>query len=833
MRRTALLLATAIALAISLPAATHASEYTERSDGYVVYFPTIAQADAILAEQLPNGLVPERADSAVVVADDAAAKLLVLAAAYRYTNDTKYQEGFDRLAEALKKVNDTYGYTPRYFRVDGSALSVWDDHGAVQDAMTLASLLGGLPLPENVTAEATVTVACTWSEGNETAANETEEAEAETCPYLTSYNEYGEEVTDTAAQLVYSPGEEKSLRVKYTVPVEALRKDRLTVDDIQVLEVYATKDGEEVLAEPDDCVLKGIQVKLLPRAREDMLAAIAEQLLVNPEMRRGFVAASASEPRTVLEKVAYQAAQVVLGKGGVPDRILKESHDARDYLSLTQEYSLLQGGIYLPWIGEDNSTISYTVSSRRNVSYSEHSPNIAVNGSEVSYTYRGLEPRAEPVWIVWRPVEVRRVHVAGSFSALMEAKFGVSLSVDDAVRVEPLPSGEYHITVNRQKVFEYETLEGTVKVRKPVGAAKNIIVQFPTLTMHQAMRAYREAIEQEDPEKLFVATDNLMIYRTGASVADLSSGTSGVLKAMYSLSDTDIERVAAGNSKLKRTLYKWKQYYAQKSLGTVQELVKISLENDRYDAELEKMLWRLATEANLTGLTTAKTLNDIYAGYVAYFGPHTKDYDNLAMMARHLPEYREIIAAIDSGNYDSARELLEALPANSTVRQILEQKVNKPFQELDDHREEALSSIRDAFEGTESIDKAVERVQEYLTLARGIGRTDTEMEFALSVLKGYKEGVVSADNAKIALSDIDYFRDWSPKPVLPQTKPQEEETPSMTAEETSMEKVPSASTQRTGRLFGIIILLGLLVISGGLAYRRLKRRKGEVQVRRR
>jgi|Deesub1362B_J571_1020462.scaffolds.fasta_scaffold00660_10 hypothetical protein len=831
MRKMVVLLLAAVVAAISLPA-THASEYTERSDGYVVYFPTIAQADQILAEQLPNGLVPERVDSAVVVADDAAAKLLVLAASYRHTNDTRYLEGYSRLAEALKRVNSTYGYVPRYFRVDGSALSVWDDRGAVQDAITLATLLGGQPLPENVTAEATVTVACTWSEDNETAANETEEAEAETCPYLTSYNEYGEEVTDTAAQLVYSPGEEKSLRVKYTVPVEALRKDRLTVDDIQVLEVYATKDGEEVLAEPDDCVLRGIQVKLLPRAREDMLAAIARELLVNPEMRRGFVAASANEPRTVLEKVAYQAAQVVLGKGAVPDRILKESHDARDYLSLTQEYSLLQGGIYLPWIGKDNSTVSYTVSSRRNVSYSEHSPNIAVNGSEVSYTYRGLEPRAEPIWIVWRPVEVRRVHVAGSFSALMEAKFGVSLSVDDVVRVEPLPSGEYHITVNRQKVFDYETLEGTVKVRKPVGVAKNTVVQFPTLTIHQAMRAYREAIEQEDPEKLFVAADNLMIYRTGASVADLSKGTSGVLKAMYSLSDTDIERVASSNNKLKRTLYKWKQYYAEKSLRTAQELVKISLESDRYDPSLQKLLWRLATEANLTGLPTAKALNDLYAGYVAYFGPHTKNYQNIALMARHLPEYQEIIAAIDSGNYDRAKELLEALPANSTVRQILEQKVNEPFQEVEELRNEALAAVRDALEGAGSTDEALKNVQEYLSLATSVGRSDAEMELVLSVLKGYSAGVVSRENAKIALSDISYFKDWSLKPVLPQTKPQEEELPNVTGEVPSVEEEPPESTW-TNRVFGTVIVLTVVVLTAGIAYRRLKRRKGETEVRRR
>ncbi len=830
MRHTALF-AVFLAAAVFVLPATHASGYTERSYGYVVYFPTIAQADAILAEQLPNGLVPERADSAVVVADDAAAKLLVLAAAYSHTGDERYGEAFRRLKDALEKVNATNGYVPRYFRVDGSALSVWDDRGVVADALVLTKLMLGEPLPENITAEATVLVRCEFAEeANETLENETAAGEPAECPYFTDYNEYGKAEAE-GRSLVYGE-DEKSLRVVYTVPLSALRKDRLTADDISVLEVHVLAGDEEIPAEPDDCVLRGIQLELLPRAKEDLLSAIASQLLSNSELRRGFAMTSATQPDTPLEKLAYQAARLIFGDATVPERILKDTHDARYYLQLVQEYSLLPGAVYLPGIGEANATVTYEITTGKNISYSKHSFNIEINGSTVQYTYRGLEPRAELIWIEWRPVEVRRVHVAGSFSALLEAKFGYSVSgvVEDAVAVIPLPSGEYRITVNRKKVFNYETLEGTVKVRKPAGAAKNIIVQFPTLTMHQAMKAYREAIEQEAPEKLFVAADNLMIYRTGASVADLSSGTSGVLKAMYSLSDTDIERVAAGNSKLKRTLYKWKQYYAEKSLRTAQELVRISLENDRYDTELEGLLWRLATEANLTGLPTAKALNDLHAGYVAYFGPHTKDYDNLAMMAKHLPEYQEIIAAIDSGNYDRAKELLEALPANSTVRQILEQRVTQPFEKADQLKEEALASVRDALEGRGSVDTALDSVQKYLQLTESIGRKDAEMELVYSVLKGYKAGVVSNDNAKAALSGIDYFRDWSPKPVLPQTKPQEE-TPSTPAPQTPAE--PGQESTPTGaRVLGVIILLALAVVIGAIAYRRWSRQGREIPRRR-
>jgi NTP pyrophosphatase (non-canonical NTP hydrolase) len=264
----------------------------------------------------------------------------------------------------------------------------------------------------------------------------------------------------------------------------------------------------------------------------------------------------------------------------------------------------------------------------------------------------------------------------------------------------------------------------------------------------------------------------------------------------------------------------------------VQELVKISLENDRYDAELEKLLWRLATEANLTGLPTAKALNDLYTGYVAYFGPHTKDYDNLAMMARHLPEYQEIIAAIDSGDYGRAKELLDTLPANSTVRQILEQRVNEPFERADQLKEEALAGVRDALEGRGSVDTALDSVQKYLQLAESMGKKDAEMELVYGVLKGYKAGVVSNDNAKAALSDIDYFRDWSPKPVLPQAKPQEEKKVAPPTTSAPVAQQLPAGTQNKARVFGIAMLLALLVIGAGFVYRRWKHR-GNTAPRRR
>ncbi|GCC10065.1 hypothetical protein IPdc08_00085 [archaeon] len=718
------------AVIISLPVHADSGDFTRMSIGYVVYLPTVEQANSILAEQLTNGIVPEYNNSAIATADDSAAKLIVLAAAYKYTGDQKYLTGYTKLDNALIKINDTEKYIPAYFALDGSPLSVYNDLGAVRDARVLAGIVFGQKLPINIFAKHAVLVYGTLAKGNN---------------------------STTTAAIEYSANSTLLLHITFALVPGALAKNKLVANDIIVQKVTVTKDNQEITANPNSHVMNEIKSRLIPVAREEILQAIANKILTNPEFKEGFSSTTLPVGSKPLVKVGYQVSLIAQGKSTVPWNVVFQHKDleALNFVSLTQKYSALQGAMYLPELAKEESTVTYRMASQQNIRYSTHSFPLAVKGNIITLTNMGTHPYVGYIWVDWRPVVLRRVHVAGNFVSFLQSKFGVNLTVNTPVVVYELPSGKYFIDVNRSKVFGYEQLEGTVNIRKPVYYEKNNIVQYPTLSLINSMKAYNQAIKDENPLELFVAVDNELIYMHGSG-SNINSGTSGIVKAMYSLSDTDINKVSEGQPALRTTLYRWKRYYAQRSLDTAKSLVKKSLEKDKYSPALKALLWKLDTEANLTGLSSVQSLNDLYTGYTQYYGPDTKDYNNLAIMAGHLGGYNSIVQAINTGNYTRAQTLIDKLPANSTVRNIFQQKMNAVSVMQKKLKESAYRAVQNALTDEGTTTAAIEKLNKYLA----VNKTDREATFVLSVEKAYSAGIVTQENAKRALTKISYFSGW-------------------------------------------------------------------------
>lgn len=831
----AALLAFAALPAPAMAASIEHEGSTETTQGYVVYMPTAEQADEILENQLPNGLVPESNGSAVATAGDSAGKLLVLAAAYKHTGEEKYREGYQKLGTSLRQIESKLGYVPRYFRLDGSPLVTHGDGGKVEDALTLSKMMVNENLPREVTTESVVTLECGFP-GNTT--NTTNASESTTgssgiplvaeCPYGISPEQgKGEE---SAKVLEYVQGGHKTLNVKYTLEKGAIFKEEIEPQDINIDEV-STKDsdGNDVVVSPSSCVAKGIKEKVARTARADALRSIASDILESPQFVRGFSSTKIPGDGTPLEKAAYQARLLAMGEDSVPWDTVRHHKRfmANKYVTLAEDYSLLAGGVSLPLIGKDESTLDYSITSRRDLSFSKVTYGdieVGEDNRTVKYTGQGLEPRAETVSLEWHPVRERRVHVAGSMTALLESKFGAGMELHDTVAVEELPSGEYRVSVQRDKAFPYEDLNGTVEAWNSGSESRDAKVLYPTLDMMEQQKAYRDALENRSPRKLFVAVDNMNIHLIGGKSAPLDSGVSGVLKAMYSLSDRDIEEVSDDNWKLRRTLYAWKDYYARQTLQRAKDLVRVGIEQDTYSESTEDLLWRLSAEANRTGLDSVEELNDLYSGYKEYFGPHTKNYENLKAMGVHLKTYRPVIEAIERGDYQKARELLKDMP-DSTAKQVLSSRVEekeKGMEKLKSRAFEEVQNILSSGKGdTEEVIGDLERYLEH--------RDDPKAEYVLGTMKAYKEGVITREKAKESLtdSDVKYFAIWKTEEPKRQneteqgganlTAPSQEET-----QQPAEEQPTQGGGSKRIALAGMMVAVAV-VLMGAVAFRKVRR----------
>ncbi len=681
-KTTALCIALAM-LVMAFPAGVNAllysseAPYVVEKTGYVFYAPTINHAEASIASQAPSGIIPLSPESRIATSCDLAGKLLELTAAYKYTNDKRYLNAIDKLYKAFDQVENNYGFIPEILGLDGLGYSVYEDE-VLHDAMVISDALLGKRsiITENITAVRTVENIASMPEEEavERGLIKREEGEGKTteCPYR-NMDIYGEVKKGTKTYICTEEGS-ATFTVKYSVDLSKLGSGhRLSIKDITVKKVYEGKEvDKDKVVSVDEGTLRGIKIALLPYAREDMLNAIAKEYLLDPEFRKGFEAKSAESAAdgTVKEKLGFQARELFLDEAVVPWNMVRYSQEnrARIYGRLLTPYSLYRGAAFMEFLISDNGTVSYEFQTGENLNYViEKSGNILVEGTKIIYSKKGAEPRFESIRIKYRPVTKRRIKIAGAFDALLTSRFGNTTVFQggeyrpfDSIRVADLPSGIYDVKVLRDIVLRNESLEGEVAVRKPTDYAENDIVVYTTNELYRAHQDFYDAIKEKNPVKLYVAADNLWMHSNNPRAWGAAKLA---MKAMLSLDERDFEefarRVDGSGSEVSygdamRAMQRFKEYYAERIAEVSRSAVKASLEKGEYSPELEKALQYIALEANRTGLETREELSDLYNGYKAYFGPHTKDYENLKLMARHMPEYKPIVDAIESGDYEGA-----------------------------------------------------------------------------------------------------------------------------------------------------------------------------------
>ena len=810
----------------------------ERS-GYIFYAPTINHAETSVASQAPSGIIPLSPESKIATSYDLAGKLLELTAAYKYTSDRKYLDAIDNLYRALKRVENTYGFIPEILGLDGLGYSVYGDQ-VLHDAMVISdALLGkGEIVTENVTAVRTVENIASMPE--EEAVRRgligREEGEATKCPYR-NMDIYGEVKKGTKTYICTDEGS-ATFTVKYSVDLSKLGSGhRLSIRDITVRKVYEGKEvDKDKVVSVDEGTLRGIKIALLPYAREDMLNAIAREYLLDPEFRRGFETTSAESAAegTVGKKLGFQARELFLDEAAVPWNIVRygQGTRARIYEKLLTPYSLYKGAAYIEFLVRDNGTVSYEFRTGENLNFTiEKSGNIEVEGTKIVYTNQGAEPRFEGIRIKYRPVAKRRIKIAGAFDALLTSRFGGTTVFQggeyrpyDSIKVADLPSGVYDVKVFRKIVLRNESLEGKALVRKPTDYAENNIVVYTTNELYRAHQDFYDAIKEKDPVKLYVAADNLWMHSNNPRAWGAAKLA---MKAMLSLDERDFEEFArrvdgsgVSYADAMRAMQRFKEYYAERIAEVSRSAVRASLEKGEYSPELEKALQYIALEANRTGLETREELSDLYSGYKAYFGPHTKDYENLKLMARHMPEYKPIVDAIESGDYERAKELIQKLPEGD-VKNVFMAEVSAHEKELEEQRQKIIELTKAAITATGDYRVVLDEVEKYREMG---GETNGELTVVEGVARSLSEGTLSPESAKKILSSFGDFAEFRAQ-EMPEEREEEKE-----------EEVPVAPPPSPQHRSRKPLVLAALILAGAgaglLLYSRKKEREEGLRVTR-
>jgi hypothetical protein len=780
--------------------------YVEQARGHILYFPTINHADTAVASQAPSGIIPTSPTSKVATAWDSAGKMLELASAYRYTSDEKYLIALTRQWAALEAVKRRYGYYPEIMGIEGAAYSV-NRRDVIRDGIFLSKAILGLEsLAENVTATREVYVqGYVRAMPGECPGGDCAEAKEEpNCPYE-GLSPTGEE----KLRFVCSEGASTLLEVEYSLPPSKLGGS-INASDINVVSVKYR--GKEVAVGGGG--LTGIRLELLPHAKKDMLRAIADEHLVDKEMRWGFSAQGIPDVLSFpMAMLGYQAKLVLLGEDSPPWEIVRYGMDAwaRDYLRLTGEYSLLRGAIYLEGLARINATHSYEFTGKGSMEHA-NGEDWVITGSKVTYAHQGDKPRYEGITLKYRPVIDRRIHVAGTIEALLEAKFGATARTLGYVDTLALPSGIYNVTALREKSLEEEVLNGEVSIWKPTPYRDAEVVQFSTLSLIESERLYKKAIRKGDPVMFYIAADNLQIHSPRSTAAK-------AMLALLSLDPRQGEALAEELSrdptvsyqKVIRVFEEFRRWYAREALEKAWRAVKESLDRDDYSAELEKTLMYLALEAEKTGLDSKEEMRDLYEGYRDYYGPHTKSYENLARMARHIPEYKGVVEAIEAGRYAEARSMLSTLPQGK-VKEVLSQRLDEEDAKLQDIRAAVIEAVK-----TGKYSLAYELSLEYEDLGKKTNTSNPEISIIKGVAEGVTTGRITEENAKELLSNLEAFKEWKPK--IPSTRIKKEPG----EVKPSQEALPPAQAKEAkGRGMVIAVLFAVLVLSA-LAIWRLRK----------
>jgi|Deesub1362B_J571_1020462.scaffolds.fasta_scaffold00216_34 hypothetical protein len=811
------------ATASARPVSVLNSDETVTRQGYFLYLPLEHRVNYSKTYISECGVIPDNKDGIIASAPVFAARLAEIAALYHYTGDEKYKELYKKAASAVETIKQKNGFYPYYVTTSCEAATFAEDGEIFQDALTLAGLLIG---DNDTMPEVKITKEISYdscSVGYLTA--ESESGLPSVCTVLgleATANESAEETYTEEASGCGDTCFRAGLTVEYRVT-------DIYSEEIEIRRVWVHVNGSEVEIDPasiNQDIVKGILTQTL---KDDVRSAFADSILKSREAKRG---ARNLRGDDVLSSTAAQVFRVVLGQS--PDTLdivrYGKSGPASDIIEECRDVCLYRGAIYIPFLAEGENLTEYRVATKDSL---EHLVYISP-GWEYSGGYLKAKPELygwDPVFghivVRYYPVREYIFHLAGSLQSMtywLSGSKELSLVVQHYAQAAKAPAGTYKFEDMQQtENTTFRTVALVPRVaeayRDPANRlSRERLVLVPTLSWKEAWDMKKQAFEERDALKLFVAVDNLYAHSIGKSP---TSPNAVLLATMMSLSEERMKEYAKDHSrdgaeyrKILDTLLNFKKVFHDLYLPVAHSAVKGDLIRGEPSMETRVLLAVLADKAKRAGIPD---FYELYADYSEYFGEHTKNYTNLKRLAEAYPEAKRVIDLIEARKYEEAQEALQSVEGDD-VRSILSEEISRRIAAEIDIVGEAMSALEQYTRGETSAQEALNMVREALAV-----KQEPRLSAAERILSAVVSGSIPEDNAKGSLRAL--LGISKPEQVAPEEK-KITPPPHVQVPETQEEVQTQETEQKEDRrplVLGIALFAAVAVTAVVLALRRRKK----------
>ncbi len=774
------------------------------------------------------GIIPDSEDGIIASAPEMLARMVEIAAMYRYTGDREYLELFKKAASARENlIAGSGGYVPYYFTTSCEPASFATDQGILSDAITLGQLLiaGEAGLPE-VTVEKSMSYSsCSW----ESSTLQGEESLPSICQVLgleenATAGEDTEEIEEVQSTGCTEECYTAQVRVEYTI------KDMKNLE-IDVKRVWVQTQDGEVEVDPSSLNLDALKAQLSETALDDYLNAIAREVLKNPEVKKG-----------VYEKkgngLLYQAAKQTFSvlRGEEPDTF-KIARYGREWQGniLTddcQDVCLYRGAVYIPFLVDATNLTRFSgIIVSEDLSYTVNiTQGWNLSRGRLYYTEQGWNPLYGGIQIIYHPIRSYIVHYAGSLESMTYYLTGserLTEHISHYARMVKIPTGVYSVSsafiANDSSTVVARVPGISEAYREPANPlSSERLLLVANLSWREADKLRKEAYEDSNAAKLFIALENLYANSIGKSP---DSSIAREISVLLSLSNSTAwefaQRKAESPGEAVRyyqTYMDFRRVFHDTYLPVVREAVRQDIARGKPSQENRVLLAVLADKARRADL---EDFQEIYAAYTEYFSEHTKNYTTLKALAEaaKIEEILQPSMAIERG--DLSQNLTAELSGD--VRKILTEEIQRRAGENEQLKANLTAKLGGFTSGVVSLEESLEEVKRAEKVFR-----DSKLALARQILESAQQGRISEQQARDSIAGL--FGFTKPAVVAP-PPPQEEKKPP--APEDAIKKPvtqqeqpqPSQTQQQPGKrssqqMVAIVVLLVAGIIAIVLKLRR-------------
>ena len=739
----------------------------------------------------PTGIIPDQSDGILASAPNFAARIVEIAAMYRYTHDKDYKLLYEKTIRSISIIKNENGFIPYYFTIDGQADTYMNDRGILHDA----EVLGGLLIGNNNTLPSGVSVTrlipFTYTNG-------------------IMYSFSGK-VSNTSTN-------SSRLKVEYTI-------SNLNTLNISVNQVWGVSNAGEEKLDLSDNYIKIIEDYLKTDARTEYLSVVAKEKLWNPLIKEGVTTLKGNN---LLSQLGAQTFNILGGTQPNIYKIVRYGNEwaARNLVRETSVVSLYRGAIYIPYVlHEENITqytnIPITGDNLRYNTYVSKGWMVSHSGTTLSATsdISGFKPHYGTIVVKYHPIRSYVIHYAGSLESMVYYMTGyqqLSLNVVHYAQKFEIPTGEYSIT---SQIPSNNT--GNFSARVPWNAEAYSVPESPeapwtqenlivviTMSWNNAIKLRQEAFKEENAMKLFKADDNLLAMSVDRNPSSIFSRE---ITAMLSLSKTKMmalalsEAQAENNYEVNRyyaTFYDFRNVFHEIYLPIVQQAATQDVVQGQKTANNAVLIAQMASKGKRAGIPG---FYKVYSAYEEYFSNHTQNYTTLKalIVAGVDPDAAKVVQKIEEGQYGNALTLTNNL-SGVDVKRILIEEISTQQEANTARFNEAVTSLTAFAKGTNNLDNTLTTVQNYLsnTMIKNAKITSAE-----GILKAAQSGAIPLQNARKAVAGIFYIKSVV-QPVTHPKKVVQQKTQSVNTTTT----VPITTKKNP---YTILIIAAIVLILGG------------------